>query len=113
MAKDSIFAHRIAGPLMRGMHHIPVDREAGSASFRDGLSALREGEIVGIFPEATISRSFEPKEFKSGAERHGSSCEGAGDTSCTLGNAAPVDLRRAIQPQAARRPHPSLCRRAD
>ena len=67
MAKDSIFAHRIAGPLMRGMHHIPVDREAGSASFRDGLSALREGEIVGIFPEATISRSFEPKEFKSGA----------------------------------------------
>ena len=69
MAKESIFAHRIAGPLMRGMHHIPVDREAGTASFRDGLSALREGEIVGIFPEATISRSFEPKEFKSGAER--------------------------------------------
>ena len=69
MAKQSIFSHRIAGPLMRGMHHIPVDRDAGSASFRDGLSALKNGEIVGIFPEATISRSFEPKEFKSGAER--------------------------------------------
>jgi len=69
MAKESIFAHRIAGPLMRGMHHIPVDRDAGSASFRDALTALRDGEIVGIFPEATISRSFEPKEFKSGAER--------------------------------------------
>src|SRR5450756_2006965 len=28
MAKDVVFKHRISGPLMRGMHHIPVDREA-------------------------------------------------------------------------------------
>ncbi|HVQ19202.1 MAG TPA: lysophospholipid acyltransferase family protein, partial [Actinomycetes bacterium] len=69
MAKDSIFRHRIAGPLMRGMHHIAVDRDAGLQSYRDAMSALRDGEIVGIFPEATISRSFEPKDFKSGAER--------------------------------------------
>ncbi len=69
MAKESIFANRIAGPLMRGMHHISVDRDAGSKSFRDAMSALKAGEIVGLFPEATISRSFEPKEFKSGAER--------------------------------------------
>jgi len=69
MAKESIFANRIAGPLMRGMHHISVDRSAGMQSFRDAMGALRDGEIVGLFPEATISRSFEPKEFKSGAER--------------------------------------------
>jgi 1-acyl-sn-glycerol-3-phosphate acyltransferase len=69
MAKESIFAHKVAGPLMRGMHHISVDREAGLQSFRDALAALKAGEIVGLFPEATISRSFEPKEFKSGAER--------------------------------------------
>ena len=69
MAKESIFANRVAGPLMRGMHHISVDREAGLQSFRDALGALKSGEIVGLFPEATISRSFEPKEFKSGAER--------------------------------------------
>jgi 1-acyl-sn-glycerol-3-phosphate acyltransferase len=69
MAKESIFAHRIAGPLMRGMHHISVDRSAGLQSFRDALGALKQGEVVGLFPEATISRSFEPKEFKSGAER--------------------------------------------
>lgn len=69
MAKEPIFAHRVAGPLMRGMHHISVDREAGLQSFRDALAALKNGEIVGLFPEATISRSFEPKEFKSGAER--------------------------------------------
>ena len=69
MAKESIFNHRVAGPLMRGMHHISVDREAGLQSFRDALNALKAGEVVGLFPEATISRSFEPKEFKSGAER--------------------------------------------
>jgi 1-acyl-sn-glycerol-3-phosphate acyltransferase len=69
MAKESIFEHRVAGPLMRGMHHISVDREAGLQSFRDALTALKAGEVVGLFPEATISRSFDPKEFKSGAER--------------------------------------------
>jgi 1-acyl-sn-glycerol-3-phosphate acyltransferase len=51
------------------MHHIPVDRDAGSASFRAALRALKAGELVGIFPEATISRSFTVKEIKSGAER--------------------------------------------
>ncbi len=69
MAKDSIWRNPIAGPLMRGMKHIPVDREAGAESFRVALDAVRRGEIVGIFPEATISRSFELKEFKSGAPR--------------------------------------------
>jgi 1-acyl-sn-glycerol-3-phosphate acyltransferase len=69
MAKQSIFANKVAGPLMRGMHHISVDRERGARSFRDALVALRAGEVVGIFPEATISRTFEPKEFKTGAVR--------------------------------------------
>jgi 1-acyl-sn-glycerol-3-phosphate acyltransferase len=69
MAKDDVFRHSVSGPLMRGMKHIPVDREAGSASFRAALTALKAGEIVGVFPEATISRSFELKEFKSGAAR--------------------------------------------
>jgi 1-acyl-sn-glycerol-3-phosphate acyltransferase len=54
---------------MRGMHHIPVDRDAGAASFRAALKALKAGEIVGVFPEATISRSFTVKEIKSGAIR--------------------------------------------
>jgi 1-acyl-sn-glycerol-3-phosphate acyltransferase len=69
MAKDDVFRHKLSGPLMRGMHHIPVDRTAGAASFRTAVKALREGEIVGVFPEATISRSFELKGFKSGAVR--------------------------------------------
>jgi 1-acyl-sn-glycerol-3-phosphate acyltransferase len=69
MAKDGIFKHPVAGPLMRGMKHIPVDRDAGSAAFRDAVTALREGELVGVFPEATMSRSFEVKDIKNGAVR--------------------------------------------
>lgn len=69
MAKDGIFKHPVAGPLMRGMKHIPVDREAGSAAFRDAVAALKAGELVGVFPEATMSRSFEIKEIKNGAVR--------------------------------------------
>ena len=69
MAKKEIFDHKLAGPLMRGMHHICVDRSSGSSSFVAALRALRAGEIIGIFPEATISRSFEIKELKTGAVR--------------------------------------------
>lgn len=69
MAKDPVFAHPVSGPLMRGMKHIPVDRTAGAASYAAAVKALKAGEIVGVFPEATISRSFELKEFKTGAAR--------------------------------------------
>ena len=69
MAKKEVFDHRVSGPLMRGMKHIPVDREAGAGSFGAAVEACRRGEIVGVFPEATISQSFELKGFKSGAAR--------------------------------------------
>ncbi|WP_326567618.1 lysophospholipid acyltransferase family protein [Amycolatopsis rhabdoformis] len=69
MAKHEIFANRVAGPLMRGMHHIPVDRSAGQASYDAAVSRLRAGEVVGVFPEATISRSFTVKALKTGAVR--------------------------------------------
>ena len=69
MAKKEIFNHKIAGPLMRGMHHINVDRSNGGPSFDVALKALKSGEIIGIFPEATISVSFEIKEIKSGTIR--------------------------------------------
>lgn len=68
-AKKDVFEHRLSGPLMRGMHHIPVDRASGAASYRDCLKVLKSGELVGMFPEATISRSFELKEFKTGSAR--------------------------------------------
>ncbi len=69
MAKKEAFEHTVSGPVMRSLHHIPVDRESGEASFRDAVEYARSGEIVGIFPEATISRSMEIKELKTGAVR--------------------------------------------
>ncbi len=69
MAKESIFEAPVAGPLMRGMKHIPVDREAGASAYRTAVSVLRRGELVGVFPETTISRSFELLPFKTGAAR--------------------------------------------
>ncbi|MFD6416073.1 lysophospholipid acyltransferase family protein [Streptomyces sp. NPDC060194] len=69
MAKESVFRHKVSGPLMRGMKHIPVDRAKGEAAYQHALRSLRSGEIVGVFPEATISESFTLKAFKSGAVR--------------------------------------------
>lgn len=69
MAKDSVFRHPIAGPLMRGMKHIPVDRHDGSVAFETAVAAARAGELIGVFPEATMSRSLEIKELKNGAVR--------------------------------------------
>jgi 1-acyl-sn-glycerol-3-phosphate acyltransferase len=69
MAKRETFDHPISGPLMRSMHHISVDRAEGAGSMMKAIDYLRRGEVVGIFPEATISRSFEIKELKSGATR--------------------------------------------
>ncbi len=69
MAKKEVFDHRVSGPVMRSLHHIPVDRGQGLESYAAALDCLRGGEVVGIFPEATISRSFELKGFKSGAVR--------------------------------------------
>lgn len=69
MAKKEVFDSKVGGPLMRSLRHIPVDRDSGAASFEEACQKLREGEFVGVYPEATISRSFEIKEFKSGAAR--------------------------------------------
>jgi 1-acyl-sn-glycerol-3-phosphate acyltransferase len=69
MAKKEVFEHPVGGPVMRSFHHISVDREAGQESMEVAARRLREGEVVGIFPEATLSRSFLIKPLKTGAVR--------------------------------------------
>ncbi|QIS01076.1 1-acyl-sn-glycerol-3-phosphate acyltransferase [Nocardia brasiliensis] len=61
--------HGIVGFLMKHCKAIGVDRSAGAESYGRAVRALRDGELVVVYPEATISRSFELKEFKSGAAR--------------------------------------------
>ncbi len=48
---------------------IPVDRSSGGDAYPIAVERLRAGELVGVYPEATISRSFELKEFKTGVAR--------------------------------------------
>ena len=69
MAKKSVFDVPVLGWLLKLMKHVPVDRAHGGASIAPAVEMLREGNLVGIFPEATISRSFELADFKTGAAR--------------------------------------------
>lgn len=70
LAKKEVFDNGVAGPLMRGMRHIPVDRHKDPARALDlAVEALRRGEVVGTFPEATINRSFVPSKGKTGTVR--------------------------------------------
>ncbi|MFL6060340.1 MAG: lysophospholipid acyltransferase family protein [Marmoricola sp.] len=69
MAKKEIFDHPVGGPVMRSFHHIPIDRGDGQAGLDMARRYLDDGELVGIFPEGTISQSFELQPLKTGAVR--------------------------------------------
>lgn len=55
--------------IIKHIQLIPVDRTLGSEAYAVAVQRLREGELVGVHPEATISRSFELRAFKTGAAR--------------------------------------------
>jgi 1-acyl-sn-glycerol-3-phosphate acyltransferase len=70
MAKQEAFDHWLAGPLLRGMRHIPVDRVGDpAAAYRRAIRALGDGEVVGIHPEGKINRTLVPTSGKTGAAR--------------------------------------------
>ncbi|RAU97805.1 lysophospholipid acyltransferase family protein [Mycolicibacter senuensis] len=69
MIKAEMQRVKVVNFLINHTGTIPVDRGAGSHAYRHAVAALRSGEVVGVYPEATISRSFELKDFKSGAAR--------------------------------------------
>ena len=60
---------KIVNFLIKHTGTIPVDRRAGAGAYAVAVERLRAGELVAVYPEATISRSFELKEFKTGAAR--------------------------------------------
>ena len=67
MAKRSLFGRGPVGWGMRRMGHIPVDRTSGAVSYRRARRWLERGDVVGVFPEATISRSWLVKPLRRGA----------------------------------------------
>ncbi|MFI5778922.1 lysophospholipid acyltransferase family protein [Nocardia sp. NPDC051570] len=69
LALQTLFEHRIYGPVVRELRQIPIRSGGGGAAFRAAVDALRAGEIVGVFPEATIAQSFTVQQLRTGAAR--------------------------------------------
>jgi 1-acyl-sn-glycerol-3-phosphate acyltransferase len=75
MIKAEMQRVKVVNFLIKHTKTIPVDRGAGADAYAVAVQRLREGELVGVYPEATISRSFELKEFKTGAARMASEAD--------------------------------------
>lgn len=73
LAKESVFRIPLGGRIVRGARQIPVFRETGDAAhaFSAAVEAVRAGECVGIYPEATLTRDpgLWPMQGKTGAAR--------------------------------------------
>ncbi|MEZ5653774.1 MAG: MFS transporter [Burkholderiaceae bacterium] len=69
-----IFANPVLGPLFRLAGAIPVaprdeDPQCYRAAMTRAQQVLRDGELLGIFPEGGITRNGELAEFRAGARR--------------------------------------------
>jgi 1-acyl-sn-glycerol-3-phosphate acyltransferase len=69
MIKAEMAEVKVVDFLIRHTKTVPVDRRAGAGAYAVAVERLSDGELVGVYPEATISRSFDLKEFKTGAAR--------------------------------------------
>ena len=67
LAKHGVFTPPVVGRAMRAMGHVAVDRANGAVALRHAVARARAGEVVGVFPEGTISRSWELRPFRPGA----------------------------------------------
>ncbi len=69
MIKAEMQDVRVVNFLIKHTGTIPVNRRAGADAYAEAVRQLRAGELVGVYPEATISRAFVLKDFKTGAAR--------------------------------------------
>jgi 1-acyl-sn-glycerol-3-phosphate acyltransferase len=69
MIKSEMADVKAVNYVIKHARLIPVDRRHGHDAFEVAVQRLRDGELIGMHPEATISRSFELREFKTGAAR--------------------------------------------
>jgi 1-acyl-sn-glycerol-3-phosphate acyltransferase len=67
LARHEVLDHWAAGPFMRGMGHVPVDRTAPAAAYLRAARLLENGEAVGVFPEAGISQAYDVRALMPGA----------------------------------------------
>jgi 1-acyl-sn-glycerol-3-phosphate acyltransferase len=71
LAKSELFEKRGFGWALRHLHQIPVERNTAAAagSLDAAVASLRAGELVGVFPEGTISLDLELGTGKTGTAR--------------------------------------------
>jgi len=69
MIKAELADVKAANYVIKHARLIPVDRRTGHDAAAVAVQRLRAGELIGMHPEATISRSFELRQFKTGAAR--------------------------------------------
>lgn len=67
MAKGELFTKPMLGKLLEGLGAFPVKRGQGDISaIRKSLVVLKEGKLLGIFPEGTRSQSGDIQEAMAG-----------------------------------------------
>jgi 1-acyl-sn-glycerol-3-phosphate acyltransferase len=70
LARYEFFQKPVVGTLLRWLGQIPVDVHGDARSAAEAATrALKDGEVVGVHPEGTISPSFVPRRAKSGTVR--------------------------------------------
>ena len=72
LAKRELWSSGLSRRVVTAVGAVPVDRTSGEGrarSFEAAVEALRDGAIVAVAPEGTISSSFEPLPFRTGAVR--------------------------------------------
>jgi 1-acyl-sn-glycerol-3-phosphate acyltransferase len=70
MAKEELFRVPVLRFFIRQVGAFPVDRtRQDAAAMRTALTVLKEGELLGMFPEGTRSTTGELQEFRAGAVR--------------------------------------------
>ncbi len=60
MAKQELFKNKIFAAIIRGLGAYPVNREKGTAATKHTLRLIKEGKVVGIFPQGTRARKGKP-----------------------------------------------------
>jgi 1-acyl-sn-glycerol-3-phosphate acyltransferase len=70
LIRHDVYENRAVGEALHRLRQIPVDVHGDPATGLGAAeAALRHGEVVGMFPEGTISPSFVLREGRSGAVR--------------------------------------------
>lgn len=75
LAKDALFRTPVVKHIVRDAGQIPVTRmsEGAASAFDAAVEAVRRGEVIGVYPEGTITRDPDgwPMRGKTGAARIG------------------------------------------